>query len=116
MAKRRMISGLILMLMIYLMLNLGQSIWRLKQAGGRVTETEAELKKLARENYELSQRLVEVDATEFVVKEIRDKLHLAKPGEEVVVLPEDLPKVALPEPTPTVEEKANWELWWERFR
>jgi len=98
--------------MVYLMVTLGRSIWRLQQAGGRVDEAEVELKGLARENYELSQRLAEVDSTEYVVKEIRDKLHWVRPGEQVVLLPGDLSvQAGLPEPIPTVAEKANWEKW-----
>ena len=116
MVKRRLISGLIVLMMLYLMVYLGRSIWRLQQAGGRVDEAEWQLKQLARENYELSRKLAEVDSTEYMVKEIRDKLHLVRPGEQVVLLPEELPKVVVPEPIPTVEEKQNWRLWWERFR
>ena len=98
------------------MVNLGLSIWRLQKAGGRVDEAEANLKRLTRENYELSQKLQEVDSTGYVMKEIRDELHLVKPGEQVVILPENLPKTELPEPVPTEVPKPNWQLWWERLR
>ena len=58
--------------------------------GGRVNSLKVEVTSLEKENEELMEKVRETESQGFDEKEIRDKLGLAKPGEAVVVIPEEM--------------------------
>lgn len=66
----------------------------------------------------LEKQLSETESSQFVDKQLRDKLGFAKEGEVVIVLPEqnELKKLAPPK---IIEEEyvpqANWEKWKKLF-
>jgi cell division protein FtsB len=99
-------------------LSIFRNLSKLNKAKGKVAKVEQNIEKLIRENKELEERLKEVQSTQFVEKEIRDKLGLAKEGEIVVVLPDEeiLRKLA-----PKIEEEEtelpdpNWKKWIKLF-
>jgi 2-phospho-L-lactate guanylyltransferase (CobY/MobA/RfbA family) len=76
------------------------------------------VKELQRENRKLKRDLQEKESEEFIEKELRNKLNLAKKGEIVVVLPDEeiLRKLA---PERVEEEEAlpdpNWKKWLKLF-
>lgn len=110
------LKGLYVLLILYLIVSLGQNIWGWKKATNRIQSTEEKLKLLAYEELELKKRLTEVESDSFVETEVRNKLHLGRPGDKMVVLPENLSEVGLPEsPEPKVL-RPNWALWAEKFR
>jgi hypothetical protein len=69
-------------------------------------------------NAELGKRLAEVKSQDYIEKQLRDKLGLAKPGEIVVVMPDaDTLRKLAPKP---VEEEAvlpdpTWKKWLRLF-
>ena len=113
---RRWLKGVFGLLVVYLIVSLGQNILGWRRSIDRINETEQRLKQLAYEELVLNVRLKEVESEDFIESEVRDKLHLAQPGEKVVVLPGKVPEAGLPIPTPTPIVEANWELWFQRFR
>jgi len=79
------IKGILLAVILYLVVSLGQNVWELRRSQRRLTDAELRLKSLAEEEYRLSRRLQLVETDGFVEAEIRNKLHLARSGEVVLV-------------------------------
>ena len=102
--------------MIWLIVSLSRNIWHLWSSGAQVEEAEAQLRVLARENYELSQQAQIAERPENIEKEIREKLYLNKPGETVVMLPDKLPNLQGEAKKEEPVELPNWEKWIIKFR
>lgn len=112
------LNYVILFIVISLFFSLLRNVSRIKRTNLRVKEAEERVGKLWEENQKLEVKLEEVQSVQFVEKQIRDKLGLAKEGEVVVVLPDDeiLRKLA-----PKYEEEEaelpdpNWRKWMQLF-
>jgi cell division protein FtsB len=112
-------SYLFLIFSIVLIINLSKDAIRLSSADKRIEEAEIKLAKLKQENQEFKNKLEYYQGDEFAEEEIRNKLQLTKPGEKIVILPEQL-KESLnqeediklkPEETPI----PNWQKWLNLF-
>lgn len=113
------ISNLFLIILtLILIVGLAQNVVRMKKASQRVLEAEMRVEKVRRENEELRAKLNEVQGEEYIEKQLRDKLGLAKEGEIVIVLPDEetLRKFA---PKPVEEEETlpdpTWRKWVKLF-
>lgn len=100
------------------LLSLIRNISKIADAEKRISKAQQRVEKLRKENEETERRLAEVKGEEYIEKQLRDKLGLAKEGEIVVVLPDEetLRKIApgiaeeedvLPDPT--------WKKWLKLF-
>ena len=104
--------------MVLLMLSLLGSISRLKEVGSNIDKEKERINKLKTEQEELRKNLEFAQSEEFIEKQLRDKLGLAKDGEIVVILPdsETVKKFA---PRMDEEEKIllipNWKKWMKLF-
>lgn len=109
---------LLILLFILLMISLTRNIFRVLGAGERIERARDRVEKLKKDNEELERKLAEIQSQEFIEKQLRDKLGLAKEGEVVIVLPDEeiLRKLAprqeeeeetLPDPT--------WRKWLKLF-
>lgn len=86
--------------------------------GGALEEARKEVAALEKEQAELLELREKVESDEFVEKEARNKLGLAKSGEKIVVLPpkEVLAKLAPPpEEEEFLEEFPIWKRWTRMF-
>ncbi len=83
------------------------SLW---QAQEKITSREKALMALRKEREELLKKTAEVSSEEYVERVARDKLGLAKQGEETIVIAPEL-LVDKVEGNPEGTE-ANWEKWW----
>lgn len=103
---------------ILLILSLVRSITRIVGSNEKVREASQHVSELQAENKNLSEELSTLQSVQFIEREARDKLGLAKKGEIVVVLPDEdklrelAPKFSgkiysLPDP--------NWKLWLRLF-
>jgi cell division protein FtsB len=117
-AKFEKPSDLFLILIIFvLVFSLARNITRINKASLKIQEAELRVEELKKENEELEKKL-EVVKEEFVEKQLREKLGLAKEGEIVVILPDEevLRKLA-----PSYEEEEetlpdpNWKKWLKLF-
>ncbi|OGM02253.1 hypothetical protein A2115_01995 [Candidatus Woesebacteria bacterium GWA1_41_8] len=103
---------------ILLTVSLARNVIRILKAGERVGEAEKRVEKLKVENEELKKRLETVGSEEYIEKQLRDNLGLAKEGETIVVLPDEETLRAL---APRVEEEEetlpdpNWRKWLKLF-
>ena len=103
---------------LLMLASLARNIIKVRGAKERLKEKEDRIEKIRRENEELSQKAETFKSDEFIEKQLRDKLGLAKEGEMIVVLPdkETIKKFA---PNDEKEEEIlpdpNWKKWLKLF-
>lgn len=103
---------------VFLSISLIRNVIKISDAGKRINEEEKKVEKLKEENEELEKKLNEVINDDYIEKELRDKLGLAKEGETVVVLPpEDVVKSLAPQEVREEETlpEPNWKKWLNLF-
>lgn len=108
MPKKRLIRWAITLLCLYLIVTTSQAIVDLWRAGDKLIRREKELAALEAAQKELLKEKKRVESPEYLEKVARNQLGLSKPGEEVVIVPQDLlaqGPVASPDATP------NWKKW-----
>lgn len=96
-----------------------KSIKRIKEGDELIVKTKVRLDKINQENQKLTEQLQMTESEEFVEKQMRNKLGLAKEGEIIIVLPEPEIVKKLAPTLPQDEEvklKPNWQKWLELFR
>ena len=110
---RRMILYGVIIFQIALIVSLVRGIQQSRQSVSRIASLETTKKKLEEEQRKLKAEGEYVQSDYYLEKVARDELHLAKPGEMVVVIP-DSQKVEGGENPQTQEsgEKPNWQKWW----
>lgn len=95
-----------------------RNIGKVSKVKREIKESELRVERLRQENEKLKSTLNQSQSGEFVEKQIRDKLGLAKEGEIVLVMPdsETLQKLApdLPKNQASLPLK-NWEKWYRLF-
>lgn len=109
---------LLIFVLVLLTASFIRNIVKVSRAEKKIEEAQERVEKLKEENQELSQKLESVKSQEYIEKQLRDKLGLAKEEETVVVLPDDevLRKLA-----PKLEEEEdvlpdpNWKKWVKLF-
>lgn len=115
------IMGLVGSTLIFMILisSLFKSINRIKVGNTVIEKTKAKIEKSEAENQKLSDQLKVIQSEEFMEKQLRDKLGLAKEGEIILVLPEaDIVRKLSPQIPIEVEikPKSNWQKWLELFK
>ena len=110
--RKRIISGLILIFSLYLIVSLSRGIIDLFQKEKIIEREEEGLEELRVETEKLREEYEYVQSEEFVEKEAREKLGLAKEGETVVILPEDFEEmVEASRKEVESDEVPNWKKW-----
>lgn len=70
--------------------------------------------KLMQETEKLKREAEYVQSDYYVEKVAREELHLVKPGEKVVIMPEIEPSKIIEQGTSNIDDdRANWQKWWE---
>lgn len=109
---------ILIFISILLAVSLARNVVRISKVNQKIKEARLRVEKLKRENEKLEAKLESVKTEEFVEKQLRDKLGLAKEGETIVVLPDEeiLRKLA---PRQEEEEDVlpdpNWKRWLHLF-
>ena len=109
---------LFIIFFVLLTLSLARNVVRILRAGQRVEEAQERVEKLKEENEELKKRLETVGSEEYIEKQLRDNLGLAKGEEIIIVLPDEETLRAL---APRSQEEqdvlpdANWKKWMKLF-
>lgn len=100
-----------------LLANLVRGLTDLIGSGERFEKAEREVSELEETKKSYESALQGGDKDFLVEKEIRDQLGLAKPGELVVVLPnqEGLYNDQLADTEEIGLEEPNWQKWWKLF-
>jgi len=113
---RRPVRLLIIIIGLGLIVNLSRDIIRLVESLNQVKRVEEQTREIETKRQALLNKKDYYQTEEFIEEEARNKLNMTKPGETIVILPENL-KAALgqEETSQQNEESPNWKQWWELF-
>jgi cell division protein FtsB len=92
--------------------SLARSIYDLWQKKDLIAKAQKDLIHQKQENDRLKSEALYTASREFIEKEARDKLLLVKPGEQQVLVPQNLIKKKAVE---SQDNTPNWKKWWELF-
>lgn len=109
---------LVILVVILLTLSLLGNISKTRGSLKTIEDKKEELLALEEKNKELKENLERVKSDEFIEKQIRDQLGLAKSGEIILVLPEDdVLKKLVPEMSVEEEDLPDpiWRKWYKLF-
>ena len=117
---KKIVPLLITLFLFLLIIRMLKDIWQLQKAGERVKATADKLAKVIKENAKLKEKEKYYQSEEFQEEQIRDKLQLAKPGEMVVILPEQYQQTSESTESTifqdnTQEPQSNWQKWLKLF-
>ncbi len=120
MRKKRFLVYIIMVLSVVVSVKLVRDIYRLWHAEDRMLEADKELLEAKEGQLELKQQLGEVGDGQWWERQVRDKLMMARPNEEVVVIPEEVLKTAErmemeEEREGQRKEEEPFEKWWQVF-
>ena len=84
----------------------------------QVEEERERIQKMQADNAKLQAQIAEAQGSDFIEKQIRDKLGLSKEGEAIVVLPDESIVKSFAPPITASEETLpdpNWKKWLKLF-
>jgi cell division protein FtsB len=117
--KLKTYSNYVLIAVFSLMLiSLTRNILKIRTFRGRLTETEERIEKLKSGNEVLGEKLDTFQSDEYIEKQLRDKLGLAKEEEIIIVLPDEETIRKFAPKTEEEEEilpNPNWKKWFKLF-
>lgn len=99
---------------VFIINSLVRSIYDLWGKQDLITKAQDELAREKRENLDLRSKLSKAQSNQFVEEEARNKLLLVKPGEEQVILPQDL-LVSQSSQRKNIDKRSNFRKWWDLF-
>lgn len=94
--------------------NLVRSIYSIWQKKDLAVDAQRELNLHKEENERLKSELSYAQTQEFIEREVRDKLFMAKPKERIVIVPKE-DKESRNLSNEKEEDKPNWKKWFELF-
>ncbi len=109
---------LLILILIALALSLVRNILQIRSVNEKISQAEEGVEELKQEGKQLEAEIESLGSDEYIEKQLREKLGLAKEGEIVLVLPDEdtLRKLA---PKRVVEEdvlpEPNWRKWVRLF-
>ncbi len=115
------IMGLVGSIVVFMILisSLFKSVSRIKVGNAVIEKTKVKIEKSEAENEKLADQVKITQSEEYMEKQLRNKMGLAKEGEIILVLPEpDIVKKLSPQ-IPIEEEikpKSNLQKWMELFK
>lgn len=121
---KKIASYLALIFALVLIIGFFKDAWWLMHADERLKEAEDKLAEVKIENKKLQKKLEYYQSDEFLEEQVRNKLQMAKPGETVLILPEEINQgtsllaTSSASVAPSEEEKedlANWKKWFKLF-
>lgn len=100
--------------LLFIINSLARSIYDLWQKQDLLTQAQRELENEKLENQKFKAGLSYVETREFIESEARNKLFLAKPGEQQVVIPLSTP-VKQASSASAEASAPNWKKWLDLF-
>lgn len=111
---KRIIFLVTIIILFFIILHFVTSIYTLWHKQDLLTSATQQLEQEKKENSTLHQQLFQVNSPQFLEKEARDKLLLAKPGESDVLIDQNLLKASA-SAVKKDTEKPYWQQWIEIF-
>ncbi|HBD01955.1 TPA: hypothetical protein DD448_03880 [Candidatus Collierbacteria bacterium] len=110
---RKLAIYIIIVFQILLIASLIRGVYESFQARERIERLERTRSELEQERAELGEKLKEVQSAEYLERVAREELHLAKPGEKVVIVPEEArTEKGKSDTEDNQAELPNWQKWW----
>lgn len=107
---KKILFVIVVLVLLFIINSLARSIYNLWQKQDLLTQAQKTLEEEKLKNQKLKASLSYVETEEFVESEARNKLFLAKPGEQQVVIPQKEDK------KPKKKEIIpNWKKWLDLF-
>ena len=114
--RKLIIYGIILFQLI-LIASLVKGLQVSSRAKVRLTDLEKDKQKLMEANEQLKKEEEYVKSEYYLEKIAREELHLSKPGETVVIIPDGVISENKKQIISNIEiEKKNWQKWWDILR
>lgn len=107
--------GLIILVSLIVAYNLITQTLEATKSGERLSQAADVVYKLEMKNKDLKKKLSQIQSSEFIEEEVRNKLGFAKKGETVVVIPEDKLKMVLGSSSSAQIRLPNWLGWMRLF-
>ncbi len=116
-SKKRVLVYLVMILSLFISVKLVKEIIKLKSADKRFIDAETELLLTKQEQVELKKQLAETENRSWWERQVRNVLKMAKIGEVMVVVPEEVVKQAAQAEeggkTAEGENLTNLQKWWK---
>ena len=103
----------LIIILTLVVIALGRESYRYYRVNQEIKDLEQRIGELEKSNEEFSRMQEYFQSEEFLEKEARLKLNLAKPGEKLIII--KVPEGFEGEQEEVVEEASNVQLWWEYF-
>jgi cell division protein FtsB len=112
---KQLVSWVMLFIALLLVVSLTKGIFEILSVYDRVAEAENEVAELEAKKRSLERQVAERTTEGYVERQIRNKLHLSRPGEQVVVLSENSPLQTNGQSVRVDREVPVWQQWMELF-
>lgn len=112
---KKAVSIIILVFFFFIIQNLTQSIFSLWQKRELLISARIDVERTKKENQSLKEQMSAVKKPSFIEKQARDKLYLTKPGEQIVIIPDNLIVEEKADQNVKNSDKTNWQMWWDLF-
>lgn len=112
---KKAIFGLIILVGLVIGYNLVIQITGALKSGDRLSSAAEEVYKLEAKNKQLKEKLSQIKSPQFIEEMARNKLGLSKPGETIVIIPEDKLKLILGASESAKIKLPNWLGWLKVF-
>lgn len=99
------------MLQVLLIVSLGRGLWETLQSKRRIEQLKDKKERLVKEQGELTKEVEVVESEYYLEKIAREKLHLIKPGETVVLVGEGVIPDVLGSQDDTEVTRSNFAKW-----
>jgi cell division protein FtsB len=116
--RDKIINLFLLIVVVLFIISLIQTSVKIRRMNDEVKSRENQLARLKKEEGELKEKYEEITSSEYMEKQLRNNLNLAKDNEIILVLPDDeILKKLVP---PDVQEEGydmrpNWKKWLDVF-
>lgn len=111
--RYKIINWFLLFIAISFVLNIIRTASNLSQEDGIIKEAKDRFQKTSDDNQNLKRQLAQVESSDFIEREARNKLNLGREGEIVLIMPSISPLMT-PTPVPP-DTSPNWQRWMRLF-
>jgi cell division protein FtsB len=105
----------IVIILLFTINNLAHSIYSIWQKQDLIIQAQKNLTAEKKENENLKKEIAQVKKPQFIETQARDQLLLAKPGEDVVLLPKAQHTTGTSSSQKVADLRQNWQKWWSIF-
>ncbi len=116
--KDKIMTLFLVIAVILFITSLMQTSMKIRKMNKEVASRENQLERLKKEEEELKKKYGEITSSDYMEKQLRDQLNLAKENEIILILPEDeiLKKLVPPDAEEVAYDmRPNWKKWAEVF-